>query len=213
VPQHDTVLLALHYQNDVLHADGKIRVGVAADSLRRAGVIRNAKALLTGARNHGVPVVFVRIAFRPDYSDVIQNCDIFRNVVKLGAMQEGSWGAEFYEGLGPLPEERVVTHNRISAFYCTDYREGVGSVLDYLEPRRLIIAGIATNYVVEHTARDAVDIGYHVTVVGDACSAGDAALHEASLKNLSLLADVKSTAEVVRQLGRRGTASRARRRR
>src|SRR5579883_2668163 len=38
-----SVVLALHYQNEVLHPDGKIRVGVAEGDTGRANLIRAAK--------------------------------------------------------------------------------------------------------------------------------------------------------------------------
>ncbi|HYM30515.1 MAG TPA: cysteine hydrolase [Candidatus Cybelea sp.] len=189
-----TAVLALHYQNDVLHPDGKIRVGVSARSRKRTRVIAAARVLLDGARRHGVPVISVRIGFRADFADVIANCDIFRNVIRLGAMQRGSWGAEFFDGLGPLPGEAVISHNRISAFY----RTGLQRLLRRLKTRRVVVAGIATNYVVEHTVRDAADIGYAVTVASDACSSGNSVLHKASLANMALLAEIAPASDIVR---------------
>ena len=144
-----TVCLAMHYQNEVLHGQGKIKVGVAAGDPKREAIVAAAKKLLDGARAKGVPVVSVRIAFRPDHADVIQNCPIFRAVAKSGAMAEGSWGAEFHEGLGPLPHEFVVKHSRINGFYGSPLEQ----VLHQLGARRLIVAGIATNSTVEHTVR------------------------------------------------------------
>lgn len=113
------VVIALHYQNDVLHPDGKIRVGLGSDDSRRAGLLDAAGRLLTGARAKGWPIVHVRVAFRPDYADLIQNAPILRTVATLGAAREGSWGAEFFSALAPLDSrhEFVVTHNRINAFY------------------------------------------------------------------------------------------------
>ena len=190
------VLLALHYQNDVLHPDGKIRVGVAADSPARAGLIAAAGRLLEGARQRALPVISVRIAFRPDYRDVTQNCPIFRHVVRLGAMQEGSWGARFYAGLEPRGEEIVIQHNRVNAFYGTALEQ----VLYGLGARRLIMAGVATHSVVEHSARHAADIGYEVLVAADACSAGDRQTHEASLRSMALIATVADTASIYADL-------------
>jgi len=60
-----TALLALHYQNDVLHPDGLIRVGIADDEVRRT-VIEHASTLLTEARRRDGVIGHVRIAFRPD---------------------------------------------------------------------------------------------------------------------------------------------------
>lgn len=194
------VLLALHYQNEVLHPEGKIRLGLTGDSPLRDGVVAAARRLLGGVRGLGLPVVSVRIAYRPDYSDVVRNCTIFRNVVAIGAMPEGSWGAGFYDGLGPIerPGEHVVTHNRVNAFYGTELE----TLLQRLQARRLVVAGVATNSVVEHTVRHAADMGYEVLVASDACAAGDPELHRAALRNMALLADVMTADEVVARLAR-----------
>lgn len=183
-----TVLVAMHYQNEVLHAAGKIKVGMAEDADNRSAVVANAGRLLGFARNNGIPVVSVRIAFRADHADVIQNCPIFRNVVAGKAMVDGSWGAEFHEGLEPLAGEFVVKHSRVNAFYGSQLEE----VLRTLKAERLIMAGVATNSVVLTSVACAADMGYEVIVVADACSSGRADLHESSLENMKLVADVIS---------------------
>ncbi|MCB1445610.1 MAG: cysteine hydrolase [Rhizobiaceae bacterium] len=181
-----TVLVALHYQNEVMHAAGKIKVGVAEDAADRDALVSNAARLLALARRTGIPVVSVRIAFRPDHADVVQNCAIFRNVVAGKAMIDGSWGAEFHEGLGPRDGEFVVKHSRVNAFYGSQLEE----VLRILKADRLIVAGVATNSVVLTTVACAADMGYEVTVIADACSSGNPALHASSLENMKLVADV-----------------------
>ena len=199
-------MVALHLQNEVLHPDGKIRFGFAEGASGRDSVIKAAKSVLDGARRHGVPVVSVRIAFRPDFKDVIANCEIFRRVAASKAMADGSWGAEFHDGLGPMPDEFVVHHTRINGFYGSSLEEALGR----FRPRTLVMLGIATNYVVEHTARHACDMGYRVVVVRDACSAATAEAHDASLKALAVLADIRTARQVVRRFatqtvgGRRG---------
>ena len=65
----------------------------------------------------------------------------------------------------------------------------------------VILFGIATNYVVEHTARHACDMGYRVVVVRDACSAATAEAHDASLKALAVLAEIRTARQVVRGFG------------
>ncbi|MEJ8856944.1 cysteine hydrolase [Variovorax robiniae] len=183
------VLLALHYQNDVLHPEGKIRVGLSADSPVRSAVIAAAHALLQGARQRNWPIVHVRIAFRPDYADLIQNAPIFRNVAAIGAVVEGSWGAAFYESLAPDADranEFVVRHRRVNAFYGTQLEE----LLRIVDARRLVIAGVATHSVVESTVRHAVDMGYEVTVAADACASAQPAEHEASLRSMDLIARI-----------------------
>ena len=186
-----TAVLALHYQNEVLHPDGKIRLGVADDA-RRGAVIAAARRLLAQARAAAVPIVHVRIAFRADFADVIQNCAIFRNVVRIGACVDGSWGAEFYDGLGPVDVELVVKHSRVNAFYGAPLDEA----LRVHGAARLIVAGVATNSVVETTVRHAADAGYEVIVARDACAAADPALHAASLANMALIAEVMPVADI-----------------
>ena len=185
----NTVFLALHYQNEVLHPKGRIKVGMAEEDARRDQVIAAATKLFAICRGTGIPVVSVRVAFRADHADVIQNCKIFRNVVASKAMVEGSWGARFHDGLAPDEGEFVVRHTRINAFYGSQLAE----VLAVLKAQRLIIAGVATNSVVLTTVAAAADMGYEVVVVADACSSGDRNLHESSLENMKLVAEVTTT--------------------
>ncbi|MCW5263590.1 cysteine hydrolase [Verminephrobacter eiseniae] len=189
VGTHQSAVLALHYQNDVLHPHGKIRVGFHADSAQRQHVIAAAQALLSKARACAIPVVHVRIAYRPDYADLLTNAPIFRQVASLGAVCEGSWGAGFYADLAPLqdsPREFIVKHTRVNAFHDSPL-EGI---LRILATRRLIVAGVATHSVVESTVRHAVDMGYEVVVNADACAAGSPGAHAASLENMRLIAEV-----------------------
>ncbi len=183
----NTAVLALHYQNEVLHPEGRIRVGVDDDTVR-ARVIDGAGRLLAGARQRRLPIYHVRIAFRPDYADCPANTPIFRRTIELGAVKEGEWGAEFLDGLQPRqsPDEFVVTHQRISAF--------AGTCLDNLlrikQINHLVIAGVATHSVVDHTVRNAVDLGFEVTIAADACAAGSPEFHDAALRSLALVATV-----------------------
>jgi len=189
-----TALLALHYQNDVLHAGGKIRVGLAGDSPRRGQLIASAQALLAGARANGWPIVHVRVAFRPDGADIVQNAPIFRAVAASGAVREGSWGADFLDALRPdagSASEHTVTHNRINAFYGT----ALDALLAQLDATRLVIAGVATHSVVESTVRHAADMGFDVWVAADACAAAEPAVHEAALASMRLIASVATVAD------------------
>lgn len=182
-------LLALHYQNDVLHADGRIRVGLAQDSSDRDRVVTRAATLLDGARAQGLPIVHVRIAFRADYADLVANGAIFKAVVASGAVVAGTWGSGFLDRLAPdsaNAREVVVTHKRISAFQGTPVQE----LLRGWGVERLVVAGVATHSVVEGTVRHAADIGYHVMVAADACASAAQAVHEASLANMRLIAEV-----------------------
>ena len=190
----NTALVALHYQNEVLHAGGKIKLGVAEQGTGRDEVVSAARRLLAGFRDAGLPVVHVRIAFPPGHAGVLTNAPIFRSVAAAGACEEGSWGVEFHEGLEPLADETVITHSRVNAFF--------GTLLEVhlrrLHVERLVMAGVATNSVVEHSARHAADMGYHVLVAADACSAARPDVHRAALDNIALIGEVTTVAELLK---------------
>ena len=204
-PPSRTVVLAVHYQNDVLHRDGKVRVGLSADmDEERARVVERASALLTGARARGIAVVSARAAYREDGADVIQNCAIFRNVATSGVLRDGTWGCAFHDGLGPVEGEFVVKHTRVNAFYGSPLEE----VLRLLGATRLIIAGISTHSAVEHAARHAADIGFDVIVAEDACCSATRQTHDASLASMSLIATIMTTAEAVSVLAEESARAR-----
>jgi nicotinamidase-related amidase len=189
----------LHYQNEVLHQDGLIRVGVSADDPRRVDLIKSAGALLQGARDRSWPVMHVRIAFRGDYSDCPRNTPVFRQTMALGAVRDGHWGAQFLAYLSPLANERefVFTHTRISGFAGTALEQ----TLRLLGVQRLLVGGVATHSVVESTVRDAADRGFEVFVASDACSAGSPAVHKASLASMSLMAEITDVQRGFESLG------------
>ncbi len=166
-----TAVIAVHYQNDVVHPEG--RLGASAGN---PALVANATRLLDGARSARVPVISVRIAFPSGRWTA--NAPIFEAAVERGAVVEGSWGADFYDTLRPLQGEPVVTHARINAFY----ESALESLLRELGARRLVLAGVATHSSVEHTARHATDLGYEVIVAFDACASADADLHAAALR-------------------------------
>jgi len=93
-------------------------------------------------------------------------------------MREDSWGVQFVDGLEPEPgTDTVVSHNRVNAFYDTP----LAQILADLDCTHLVLFGVATHSVVEHTARHAADMGLVVTLVDDACSAFPRTRHDASL--------------------------------
>jgi len=188
-----TALVLLHFQNEVLHPEGRIRVGLAADDPARADVVRAGLALLAGARARGWRVFHVRVAFRPDYADLATHMPVLRRVREIGAVREGEWGAEFLAGFEPAPEEFVLTHTRISAFQGTALEQ----LLHLHGVRRLVVAGVATHSVVEGTVREAADRGFAVCLAADACASANRRLHAASLESMALVAEVVPAQEAL----------------
>jgi nicotinamidase-related amidase len=62
----------------------------------------------------------------------------------------------------------------------------------------IILAGIATNFGVESTARQATSLGFQVVIAADACSSLDAAAHTFAMEKIfPLIARVRSVQEIV----------------
>src|SRR3546814_2679179 len=101
----DVVVLAIHYQNDNCHADGRIRLGLAEADPRRGTLVAAAGRLFAAARSAGAPIVHVRYAWKPDYSNVVLNAEVYRQHAALGAWKDGEWGAEFLDALKPADGE------------------------------------------------------------------------------------------------------------
>ena len=142
--------------------------------------------MLSAARDAGWTIVHVHIAFAADYSDLMRNCRLFLKTETLGALKSGSWGAAALAGFEPGDDEIVVMTSGNSSFRRTDLE----SELHSRGITRLNIMGLATQFSVEHTVRDAADIGFHVRLLADCCASGDMEAHRASLRTLVMLADV-----------------------
>ncbi|MDP6896816.1 MAG: cysteine hydrolase [Rhodospirillales bacterium] len=196
MPKADTAVLAIHYQNENCHPDGKIRVGIAADADWRWERLGNAKRLLDGARAAGAAIIHIRLAVPLDYRGVSANTDLIREWMALGAWQEDTWGTAFIQSLEPHASDFVITHTRNSAFYNTTLDE----ILFQLGVRSLVCAGVSTAYAVEGTVRHATDIGYEVTVAADACSTATHAQHENALAAMKPLASIKTVDEILAEL-------------
>ena len=186
-------MLPLHLQNEVIHPDGQIRAGFGDDQKGRAEFVGAASRTLQAASISGIPRVFVRMAFQAGGTDLPDNCELYRFVKHNEIMREGSWGAEFFDSLAPdTASDVIMSHNRVNAFYATQLEQ----VLSDYGCEHLVLFGVATHSVVEHTARHAVDLGLRVSVVTDACSAFPRERHEASLSAIGNLVTLVRSEEL-----------------
>jgi biuret amidohydrolase len=179
-------LLALHFQNDICHSDGRIPFSLDRNSKDATNFLDASKRALAVARDAGWTIVHVHIAFAEDYSDLMRNCRLFLKTETLGALRRGSWGAAALAGFEPIGDEILITTNCNSGFR----RTALESELRGRGVTRLNVMGLATQFSVEHTVRDAADIGFQVRLFADCCASGDMAAHRASLRTLTMLADV-----------------------
>jgi nicotinamidase-related amidase len=179
-------LIALHYQNDICHPNGEIPFAIDRAASESTEFLEASCKALARARELGFVIAHIHIAFSPDYSDLPQNCRLFRKVQELRAVKLGSWGAEPYEGFEPLPGETCLIHKGNSAFFATRLQ----AILEERAVTDLAVCGLATQFSVEHTVRGAADRGFRVTVLRDCCASANAAAAEAAFEVMSMLANL-----------------------
>ena len=185
-------LIALHFQNDICHPDGRIPFSLTRRTPEAEAFLTASRRALAAARERGFVIAHVHIGFAEDYSDLPFNARLFSKARDFGAVQRGSWGAAPYEGFEPKPGEIVVTRPANSAFHGTDLK----ARLDSAAVDRLKVMGMATQFSVESTVRAASDMNYKITILADCCNAADRAAHDASLRTLAMLADIADSATV-----------------
>ena len=160
------------------------------DAARVVAVIRS---VLDAARGTKIPVVYLRMAYKPDLSDsggpsspnwhkeLAMSLMCSRPSLKGKVLTEGTWDAEIVQDLEPQPGEIVITKTRYSGFAGTP----LDSQLRVRNIRYLFFTGIATNVCVESTLRDAFFHDYWPILVLDATMpAGDQSVYAATVHNV-----------------------------
>ena len=140
-------------------------------------------------------VVLVHVAFSEGGADRLQQPVDSPMPVPPGGIP-ADW-ADFAPEIAALRAGVVITKRQWGAFH--------GTELDLQLRRRgittIVLAGIATNFGVESTAREAWQHNYAVVVVEDACTSMESEMHQFSVtKILPRLARVTTTDEVLAAL-------------
>jgi nicotinamidase-related amidase len=137
-------------------------------------LVERMAATARSARLAGVPVVYVRVAFRPGYPELHPGNRNFRGIDKIGRFLDGEPGTEIDRRVAPEPGEVVVTKHRVGAFWATE----LDQVLRALDVTDIVLGGIATSGVVLSTVRDGADRDFDVTVLADCCADRDQSVHD-----------------------------------
>ena len=139
----DAVLILIDYQNEYLAGPLKLSGGVEAVDL--------AVSLLAAAREAGSKIIHV--AHRGAAGGM------FDRHHPRGAI---------IDALAPRDTEAVIEKIRPNGFSETELAACIGS-----SGTPIILAGFMTHNCVSSTARAALDLGYQITVAGDACATRD----------------------------------------
>ncbi len=157
-----------------------------------AQVVQNAARLGLHFDEVGALVVLVHVAFSGAAVDRLSQPVDAASPAPTGSLP-ADW-AEFAPEIAALRAGVVITKRQWGAFYGTELdlqlrRRGVATI---------VLAGVATNFGVESTAREAWQHNYAVVVAEDAVTSLGEDLHRFSIdKILPRIARVRSTAEIV----------------
>jgi nicotinamidase-related amidase len=200
LPKGKTAILIMDCQNDIVHENGKMAQafsGAMPKIIKERNVLGTIARLAAAGRAAAVPVIHVRHAYRPDYADLPNNAPLLRGSKKSQTLMDGSWGAEIHADVAPQPQDIVITKTRVSAFYASPLE----ALLNSQGITHLVLTGIATDGVVEGTARDGVDRGYYITSPEDCCATTSEENHRVVLQGvLAALTTVSKADDVIKAL-------------
>jgi nicotinamidase/pyrazinamidase len=176
-------LLVVDVQNDFVDPAGSLSVAGGPD------IVPLVNDLVTAARGAGSPVVYTQDWHPPVTPHFASSGGIWPD-----HCVQGTWGAELHPDLlvdGPIVHKGAEGEDGYSGFRGRDPitgEEGPTALEGLLRKagiRRIVIAGLATDYCVKETGRHAAELGFEVEVVEDAVRAvdreagdGEAALDE-----------------------------------
>jgi ureidoacrylate peracid hydrolase len=191
-----TAVIVVDMENDFGAKGGMMdRDGINITMIQK--IIKPTANVLAAARQAGVPVIYLKMGYHPDLSDLgaegspnrvghlrahVGDTIVAPNGVKNRILIRDNWGTDIVNELKPQTDDIVLYKTRFSGFYKT----ALDSTLKGLGKKYLVFTGCTTSVCVESTVRDAMFRDYSPIVLED-CTAEPIAYdlprsnHEASL--------------------------------
>ena len=172
-----TAVIVVDMQNDFGSKGGMFdHAGLDISMIQRA--VGPTAKVLSSARQAGLKIVFLKMGFHPDLSDLgaADSPNRMRHL-RLGVGEtvhapdgtesriliRDSWNTDIVPELKPQAGESVLYKHRFSGFYQTDLDE----ILKNLGIKYLIVTGCTTSVCVESTVRDAMFRDYSCVLLAD----------------------------------------------
>src|SRR5947208_3348846 len=133
-----TALVVMHFENDIADPKGKFAAMGVAAHLEQTRAIEHAAQALGAARAKGLPVIHVRVAWRPGHPELNGEVPFWAGVIQGNALVEGTWGAEFLPAMAPATDEVVIVNRCVSAFNGTE----LVRYLAFKGIKTLVLAGL-----------------------------------------------------------------------
>jgi len=174
-PDH-TALIVVDVQNDFAHSDGMLSKQLGQDMAHVQAALPHINEAIESARDVGAHVVYLQEVIAAE--TMLPNFETLFGPFESTAVREGTWGADFVDGLvQPRGSDRVIRKPCYDGFQDS----ALDVTLRSLDVRTCIYCGGATNVCVESTARHGFVNGYYTVLLDDACGAANAQEHEATL--------------------------------
>ena len=180
-----TALVIIDMQKDFLQPGG-FGETLGNDVSLLAAAVAPCRALLDGARRHGMLVIHTREGHRPDMTDA-PRAKVERGIPRARIGDPGPHGRILIRGepghdlipeLYPRAEEPIIDKPGKGAFYATDLH----TILCNRGIENLFVCGVTTEVCVHTTVREANDRGYRCIVPSDCCASYFPEFHEVGLR-------------------------------
>lgn len=197
----ESALLVLHYQNGIVSPDGVFAFSGTAEQVEKHECLAKTASVIRACRQTNIMVVYVNIAYRPGFPELKKpTYPLIESIQEREAFLRGSWDADVPDVIKPDSNDIIVINFDSSAFADTD----LNRILRAKGVRRLYIAGIATNWVVESTSRYGAELGYDITVLEDCCQGFTDEMHEFAItQTLPYYATIGNSIELTEELNQK----------
>ena len=182
-------LLVIDYINELVSDQSKLIDMGFVDFVKKADTLTHVNRAIAAARHKQMPIIFVVLAFDPDYPNQPLRSPLFGAVPQMEILKRGTWSAQLHPTLDYQKGDYLIEKQRVNSFHNTE----LASTLEKLGIDKLYICGIATDFAVEAAARDAHDRDFAVSIIADACAAANQRDHRKSLSFLAKIANVITT--------------------
>ena len=191
-----TVLMVMDMQRDFCGRDGVFaRNGFSVEAIE--AIVPRIVRVMEVCRRHRVPIIASKLTVLTDLDGSAMGLGHLAQLRPFLAKEGFRVSTPGHELLPELPRPDYEFRKwGYSAMYQTELEK----LLRALNAETCVFTGIATNGVVEGTARDASMREYHVVTLSDCVAGYRQDLHEASLKNLANIGRVITSEEFLKGL-------------
>lgn len=158
--------------------------GAAFETPGARSMLPRLERLIRFAREHSMPIVWTQSDHRPPYGGLMLRK--FPVILEQRVLWAGEPSFDMYPNM-LQPSEGVLEYRIVKHKFDAFFETNLDAILRYHNVTTVIVTGTATNACCESTARTAFMRDYQVAFPSDANATFDAAMHEATLRNIELL--------------------------